>query len=79
MNSPDTMQSKVRISGALVLSGLMVELISLHWSSAPAFLVFAMIGIPIFLLGVVLFLYSLVSVKTRGEADAASAQEKEKR
>jgi uncharacterized membrane protein YdcZ (DUF606 family) len=64
MISSSTMQTRVRVSAALILAGLLVELLSLHWMQPPAFLVFAMVGLPIVLLGILLFLYSLVSVKT---------------
>lgn len=71
MNFPHAMQHRMRICGALVLAGLLIEVVSLSWSSPPAFLLFAIIGIPVLSLGILLFLYSLVSVKTRDEKDTA--------
>lgn len=43
--------------------GLLVEALTLHWAYPAAFLVFALAGFPVLLLGILLFLYSLVSVK----------------
>ena len=58
-----TMDRRLRVSGGLVTLGLLTQLISLHWSHPTAFLVFAFVGVPLVLAGVVVFLYSLVSVR----------------
>ncbi len=54
-------EPRLRIAGVLVLVGLLVEAMTLWWSHPVAFLVFLFIGFPIALLGVLLFLYSLLS------------------
>jgi hypothetical protein len=56
------MERRVRISAAFVSLGLIVELTALRWSHPTAFLVFALAGIPLVGAGVVVFLYSLVSI-----------------
>jgi hypothetical protein len=61
MTSSPTMERRVRISAALVFLGLIVELTALRWSHPTAFLVFALVGMPLVGAGIVVFLYSLVS------------------
>ncbi len=58
------MLRNLRISGVLLIIALVVEGLSLCWNSAVSFMSFAMIGGLFFALGVLLFLYSLVSSKT---------------
>jgi hypothetical protein len=55
------MHRSLRFSGALLIAGLAIELISLLWEKPLAFLLFAFIGGTLFLAGVLLYLYSLVS------------------
>ena len=65
MNTPGkvTLHSRLRTAGSLIVVGLLVEVFSLAWSRPIAFLVFTGIGVPIMGLGMLVFLYSLVSVK----------------
>lgn len=56
------MERRVRISGTLVLVGLLVELISLLWSHPTTFILFLMPGALLIALGILLYLISLVSV-----------------
>ncbi len=63
MTSQDPMQRWLRIAGIFVLLGLLVEVAALRWVHPAAFLVFAFIGIPIAGLGIVIYLYSLVSLR----------------
>jgi hypothetical protein len=55
------MDRRLRISGMLVIAGLLVEAICLMWSRPIAFVVFAGLGGALIGLGVLFFLYSLVS------------------
>jgi uncharacterized membrane protein len=55
------MHRGLRFSGALLIAGLLIELISLVWEKPLAFLLFAFIGGALFLAGIFLYLYSLVS------------------
>lgn len=63
MSLPNVMQKRVRAAGVLVVLGLLVEALSLHWAYPAAFLAFALVGFPIVVMGILLFLYSLLSVK----------------
>jgi hypothetical protein len=53
-------ESAVRASGILLILGLTVELISLLWAKSLAFLLFVGAGGLLTLLGMVLYLYSLI-------------------
>lgn len=59
---PTKMERRVRISGTFVLVGLLVELISLVWSHPTTFILFLMPGTLLIALGILLYLFSLVSV-----------------
>jgi hypothetical protein len=58
------MLMKLRLSGILVILGLIVEALSLLWNNAFSFMSFVVIGGLLFASGILLFLYSLVSSKT---------------
>jgi RsiW-degrading membrane proteinase PrsW (M82 family) len=61
MPSADSMNRKLRISGILVIIGLLAEAVCLGWSRPIAFVVLVCLGGALIGLGVLLFLYSLVS------------------
>jgi hypothetical protein len=61
MNVLPTIQRRLRIAGLLTGAGLLVQLTTLFWHQASAFLLFAMIGVPLMVGGCAVFLYSLVS------------------
>ena len=58
------MLRKLRISGVLLILGLVVEALSLLWNTAFSFMSFIVVGGLFFASGILLFLYSLVSAKT---------------
>ena len=64
------MERRLRISGMFVLLGLLIEILALRWIHPAAFLVFAFIGIPIGSLGIVIYLYSLVSLRSSDDQTA---------
>jgi hypothetical protein len=57
----EAMQRKLRISGILVILGLVVEALSLGWNNTFAFMSFVVVGGLFFASGILLYLYSLVS------------------
>jgi hypothetical protein len=74
MRSGDSMVRRLRISGFLVIAGLLVEALCLVWSRPIAFVVLVCIGGLLVGMGVLFFLYSLVSgapptVESSGTAD----------
>jgi hypothetical protein len=58
------MLHKLRLSGILLILGLVVEALSLGWNNAFSFMSFVVVGGLLFASGILLFLYSLVSSKT---------------
>jgi hypothetical protein len=61
MVASDSMGHRLRISGIFVIIGLLVEALCLVWSRPIAFVVLVGIGGALIGIGVLLFLYSLVS------------------
>jgi len=61
------MDARIRISGALIILGLVIEGLTIFWNSPGSFLAFAFLGAGLVGLGVALFLFSLVTVKTEPE------------
>jgi uncharacterized membrane protein YdcZ (DUF606 family) len=60
---PSVMQRRIRISAGLLFAGLLIELLALNGLHPMAFLIFALAGVPLVGAGILVFLYSLVSVK----------------
>lgn len=58
------MLRRLRLSGILLIFGLVVEALSLCWNNAISFMSFVVVGGLLFASGILLFLYSLVSAKT---------------
>jgi hypothetical protein len=58
------LQGKIRWSGRLIVIGLVVQMLSLLWTHPLAFIFFALVGCPLVGLGILFFLYSLVSHET---------------
>lgn len=55
---------RLKLAGALIIAGLAVELVSLFWSRPVAFLVFMLLGGLLLVLGIIIYLYSLVPVSS---------------
>jgi len=62
---PTRIERRIRIAGVLIIGGLLVELITLHWSSPTAFLFFLLLGGALMALGIVIYLFSLVSTENK--------------
>jgi hypothetical protein len=60
---PSVMQRRVRISATLLFAGLLIELVVLNGRHPMSFLTFAVAGVPLVGAGILVFLYSLVSVR----------------
>ncbi len=61
MHPGGSIDRMLRISGIMVILGLLVEALCLVWSKPIAFVVLVCIGGALIGLGVLIFLYSLVS------------------
>jgi hypothetical protein len=58
------MLRKLRISGILLIVGLVIEALSLGWNNTLSFMSFVVVGGLFFASGILVYLYSLVSSKT---------------
>ena len=67
MAGRDALTGRLRVAGAIAFLGVLIEALALLWTHPTAFLAFALIGIPLVLLGVLIFLWSLVSAEKVGE------------
>ena len=54
-------ESRIRWAGELVVAGLVVQLFTMYWAHPLAFMAFLIIGCPLMLAGILLYLYSLVA------------------
>lgn len=61
--SGSVMKRRIRLAAGLLTAGLLIELVSLLWSHPMAFLASTLLGIPLVGVGILVFLYSLVSVR----------------
>ncbi len=61
-----TLANRLRISAALVLLGLVVELVSLTWRHPISFIVFVAVGGLAMAAGILFFFYSIVTVPKPG-------------
>jgi hypothetical protein len=71
------LERRLRLAGTLIVLGLLIELASLLWSHPLAFIVFIAAGGLLIGVGIVIYLYSLVSggesvVRENGEIKAIS-------
>ncbi len=55
------MEKKLRIAGVLIALGLLVELVSLRWNHPLSFMLFLSGGGALMAIGVLFYLWSLVS------------------
>jgi hypothetical protein len=53
-----TRKTRLRVSGALITTGVVVEAVSLRWSHPTAFFLFALVSGACFALGMLLFLWT---------------------
>jgi hypothetical protein len=58
-------EKRIRVAGILLIAGLLVELVTLRWSHPTAFLFFLLLGGAMMALGVVIYLFSLVSAESK--------------
>jgi plastocyanin len=61
-----SMENRIRWSGLLIAVGLIVVLLSLVWSSPLSFMAFLVLGCPLILAGVLLFLWALAGKDSSG-------------
>jgi RsiW-degrading membrane proteinase PrsW (M82 family) len=73
MHPGGSMSQKLRTSGIIVIIGLLVEALCLVWSKPIAFVVLVCIGGALIGVGVLFFLYSLISAPSHPADSSAAA------
>jgi hypothetical protein len=76
MHRVDSMSRRLRISGIFVIVGLLVEALCLVWSRPIAFVALVCIGGALIDLGVLFFLYSLVTAPAQATDSSGAASDK---
>lgn len=71
MNGANSLERRLRLSGLLLILGLLTEAICLFWVRPISFVVLIAIGGTLLLLGVGLYLFSLVSIRHSSERDGS--------
>ena len=61
MLSPNRLERRLQFSGILVILGLLVEAVCLFWTRPVAFVLFLSVGGLLLGLGILLYLFTLVS------------------
>jgi len=62
MRNALTIERHLQIAGALLIAGLLIEALSVVWNRPIAFVIFVGVGGFLIAAGILLYLYSLVSV-----------------
>ena len=73
MRTGDSMCQRLRISGMFVITGLLIEALCLVWSRPIAFVVLVCVGGTLIGLGVLFFLYSLVTAPAHATDSSGAA------
>jgi hypothetical protein len=63
MHANMTLERRLRISGTLIILGLIVEAVCLLWTRPLAFVLFVGVGGGLLAIGIVFYLYSLARAK----------------
>jgi hypothetical protein len=64
-SQPTKIEKRIRLAGILLIAGLLVELVTLRWSHPAAFLFFLLLGGTLMALGIIVYLFSLVSAESK--------------
>lgn len=71
MNNANPLEQRLRLSGILLILGLLTEAVCLFWARPISFLVLAGIGGLFLILGIVIYLVSLVSLRHSSKSDGS--------
>lgn len=69
-NNANHRERRLRLSGLLLILGLLTEAICLFWARPISFVVLIAVGGALLLLGVALFLVSIVSIKESSQSNS---------
>ncbi len=73
MSQVTGLEKRLRVSGILIILGLLIELVTLKWSHPTAFLFFLLVGGLFIFVGMVMYLLTLVSATPIPEQKTPSA------
>ena len=59
--TPARIEKRLRIAGILLITGLCLQSLTLLWNHPLSFLAFMFVASPLVLLGVIIYLYSIVT------------------
>ena len=62
MSSANSMEKRLQIAGVLLIIGLVIEAVCLLWARPISFVIFVALGGLFLFAGVLIFLFSLVSI-----------------
>lgn len=71
MNGADSLERRLRLSGLLLILGLLTEATCLFWARPISFVVLVAVGGAFLLLGIVLFLVTIVSIKHSSQSEGS--------
>jgi hypothetical protein len=71
MLHPQLLERRLQFAGALLISGLVIEALSVVWNRPIAFVIFVGLGGLLLAAGILLYLYSLVSLKVGKSSNVA--------
>ena len=63
-------ERRISWAGVLIAGGLVIQLLTLLWTHPLAFVAFLLLGCPLVVFGILLFLYALVSHEPSGSSPA---------
>jgi hypothetical protein len=73
MESP-TIERRIRYAGVLIAVGLIIQLITFIWVHPLAFMAFILISCPLIVLGILVYLVSIVGASSSGSMRKKSSQ-----
>ena len=75
--TPPLIERRIRWAGLLIACGLVIQMITLIFVHPLAFMAFLLISCPLVAIGILLFLYSIVS-HDHGKSESAKPEKNEK-
>ena len=70
LTQANSINARLRLSGGLIVLGLLVQALSLLWNHPLSFIAFVSLGGLLVAGGIVLYLFTLVSISSAGAADS---------
>jgi len=69
INNANPLERRLRLSGLLLILGLLIEAVCLFWARPISFLVLTGVGGLFLILGIVIYLVSVVSIRHSSKND----------